>query len=135
MVTRFENWPLLLSAYLTERRAMPFEWGGNDCLTFAAKGVHAMTGVDFSLNYPAYSTEAEAIELLNANGGYEGIITAALGEGTDKYKTARRGDVALVMMGNPSAGLVDDSGQRVAVLVPNGLIRVPLTSAIKVWGV
>lgn len=135
MVTRYDNWPLLLSAYLTERRTMPFAWGSNDCLTFAAKGVEAMTGHDFSAEYPAYTTEAEAIDILNSNGGYEGIINACLGAGTDKYKTAHRGDVALVMMGNPSAGLVDDTGQRIALLVPSGLIRVPLSRALKVWGV
>jgi len=135
VVTRFDNWPMLLSAYLTERRTMPFAWGSNDCLTFAAKGVLAMTGQDFSANYPAYETEAEATALLNANGGYSGIISACLGDGTDKFKTARRGDVALVMMGNPSAGLVDDTGQRIAVLVPSGLIRVPLSRALRIWGV
>lgn len=135
MVARFDNWPLLLSAYLTQRRAMPFEWGSNDCLTFAAKGVHAMTGVDFSADYPAYSTEAEAIDLINQHGGVEAIITAALGEGTDKVLTAQRGDVALITIGDPVAGLVDDTGQRIAVFIRGGLIRIPITRASKLWRV
>jgi hypothetical protein len=134
MVKRLENWPKLLSHFLAERAKMPFEWGVNDCMAFAAKGVEALTGHDFFSLYSDYTDEASAIEMLRRNGGVSGIITACLGIGTDKVMTARRGDVALVRVDGHTGGLVDDSGQRVALVTKDGLIRVPLSAAVRVWG-
>ena len=134
MVARLENWPKLLSDYLAERTAMPFEWGVNDCMAFAAKGVQALTGHDFFSLYSDYNDEPSAIEMLRQNGGVSGIISACLGIGTDKILTAQRGDVALIRSDGHTGGIVDDSGQRIALVTKNGLIRVPLSAAIRVWG-
>lgn len=134
MVARAENWPKLLSAYLAERRYMPFEWGANDCMTFAGKGVEALTGHDYYTAYSDYSDEASANAMLAANGGIQGIITACLGAGTDKIKTARRGDIALVRLPSETAGIVDDTGQRIALVSKDGMLRVPLSKAVRVWG-
>jgi len=133
-VQRLENWPKLLSNYLTMQRFEPFVWGENDCLCFAAKAVQAMTGADFMAAFPAYETEAEARAILEANGGVMAIINTCLGEPSMQIKKASRGDVALVMMPDATAGIVDDTGQRIAVVTKAGLLRVPLTKAIRVWG-
>lgn len=45
-MTRVENWPELLDRYIDSRRDMPFEWGANDCCSFAAEWVRIATGRD-----------------------------------------------------------------------------------------
>lgn len=133
MVERHDNWPMMLSAYLTERLAMPFAWGSNDCLTFAAGLVERLTGYDFAAQYPAYSNPVQANAIMTEHGGVEAIITACLGEPVDKYRMARRGDIVLIMMPEPSAGVVDDSGQRIAAIGATGMVRLPLSKAHLVW--
>lgn len=46
MMRRFDNWPELLADYIDSRRDMPFEWGENDCCSFAAEWVRIATGRD-----------------------------------------------------------------------------------------
>lgn len=45
-MTRVEDWPERLAAFIEQRRKMPFAWGSNDCALFAADAVCAITGVD-----------------------------------------------------------------------------------------
>lgn len=133
MVVRKEDWAKRLSAFLDERRDMPFEWGKNDCLTFLAKAAEAMTGVDYYAEYSGYSNEEEANLKLNQNGGIIAIINKYLGGGTKNVLTAGRGDVAIVKMPELMAGIVDDSGRYIAVVSKEGLRRIPLEKAIRVW--
>lgn len=143
MVTRYEDWPKRLSAYLKERKAMPFAWAENDCMAFVAKGVEALTGHDFFSLYNDYTDEATATVLLENNGGIHGIITACLGEGSKKIMNAKRGDVVLVKVpayvsgmveDSLAGGIVDDTGLRVAMVSKDGLLRVPLHKAVRLWG-
>lgn len=113
---------------------MPFEWGGQDCMAFAAKGVEALTGHDFFAQYSDYTDEESAEEMLARNRGVIGIITACLGTSSDMILTAKRGDVVIVAMPEITAGIVDDTGQRIALVQRDGLVRVPLMSAMRVWG-
>lgn len=134
MVKRLEDWPMRLSNFLNDRRDMPFEWGVNDCLTFLAKGAEAMTGINYYEKYSGYSTEQEANEKLKEYGGIKAIIDSYLGPGSKNILKAKRGDVALVKCPEYMAGIVDDSGRFVALVSKNGLIRVPLEKASRVWG-
>lgn len=43
---RLPHWPELLAAFLAERQGLPFAWGVNDCVTFTADAVRAVTGLD-----------------------------------------------------------------------------------------
>lgn len=135
MVTRRENWPILLSNYLEERRTAPFEWGVNDCLSFVSGAVAAITGYNFQDEYLPYNTEELAQGMLDEYGGVEGIISESLGhQGTDKVLTAGRGDVVLYeATEGDTAGVVDDTGRYFCVITQRGLIRLPLTKASKVW--
>lgn len=134
MVKRFDNWPNLLSEYLRARQQMPFEWGVNDCMAFVSKGVEALTGEDFFTAYSDYTDEESAAEMLSQHGGISGIVTACLGEGSNRILKAKRGDVVMVRLPETTGGIVDDSGQRIAVVSKNGLLRVPLNKAVWVWG-
>lgn len=133
MVKRLEDWPKRLSAFLDERRDMPFEWGKNDCLTFLAKGAEAMTGNDYYSKYEGYATEIEANEKLKEHGGIVKIIEYYFGVGLRNPLKAHRGDIALIKVPELTAGIVDDSGQYIAVVTKEGLRRLPLEKAWRIW--
>lgn len=135
---RIDNWPILLSRFLTERTDTPFEWGRNDCLLFAADAVLAVRGgVDPAAAYRAkYKSEAEAKKIISSLGGLAPAVTAALGvHPISNPAIASRGDVVMVQHNGTSAlGIVDDSGRRVAVMTLPGVRRLPLASVLCVWG-
>lgn len=131
-MVRHEDWPLRLSTYLRQRKATPFAWGENDCVLFAADAVLAMTGVDVCAEYRGYASEAEA-EALMGGKSLKDLVSEKLGMPFGNYLSARRGDVVLTEFN--ALGVVDDSGQKVAVVTPEGLRRAPLTCALYVWRV
>jgi hypothetical protein len=133
MVARLPDWAPRLSALLLERATMPFEWGVNDCLSFAAKVVETTTGHNFYPKYSDYIDEASAAAMLQANGGAVGIISSCLGAGKRNMMAAKRGDIVVVKMPQYTAGVVDDSGQRIALVSPQGLIRLPLKMGWMYW--
>ena len=45
-IERLADWPDRLDRFLRERADMPFAWGSNDCVTFAADALAAMTGAE-----------------------------------------------------------------------------------------
>jgi len=132
-MVRKENWPLELSAFLKEKYSEPFKWGENDCMLFVSKCVEKLTGVNFYNEYLGYDTEAGAKEVLKKNNGVIGIINKCLGDGSKNPLTAKRGDIAIVKMPEITAGIVDDTGQNIAVVNKNGIYRLPIKSAMRVW--
>jgi len=134
MVARLEDWPMRLSEYLKERRDMPFQWGVHDCMMFLAYGVERMTGEAFYPPYSNYETEEGAKLMLEQNGGVTGIINACLGPSHKDFMRAGRGDAVIVKMPEIAGGIVDDSGQRIAaVSLKDGLVKLPLSSALRIW--
>lgn len=132
-MVRFDDWPARLSNYLTLRKAMPFEWGVNDCVYFAMKGVCAIAGKDFTVDYPSYSTEQAANIIISANGCIASMVSKHLGNPHDDVNKAQRGDVVLVKYPTYALGLVDDTGYRIAMVTYNGLVRIPIRHARAVW--
>lgn len=136
-LTRLEGWPMKLSLFLRERRSMPFAWGRNDCLIFAADGVLAITGFDPAAAWRGYASEEEAQALLKEHGGVAGLIHKGLGCRYHRERLkARRGDVAMMKLtSGVTAGIVDDTGERIAVPLAdnNTLVRLPLTAAWRIW--
>jgi hypothetical protein len=112
---------------------MPFKWGYNDCILFSAKGYEALTGIDYYSQYLGYSTENGARSRLKENGGFEGIIGQHIGPGHRHILKAKRGDVVLLKIPDLTCGLVDDSGQFVVAPGPQGIKRLPLTKAWRIW--
>lgn len=129
---RYEDWPRRLSEFLDRHRMKPFAWGENDCAYFAGKAVEALTGEDHYTKYK-YKTEAGAYKIIKKNGGIEGIISKALGEGHGNIYSAKRGDVVIMKLPEKTAGIVDDSGQFVASLSKDGIVRLPLNRVWRVW--
>ena len=133
MVKRLNTWPKLLSEYMQGRQNMPFAWGSNDCMAFVAYAVEALTGEQLFAEYGGYTDEAEANAMLEANGGIEGILTVVLGQPSTRGMMAKRGDVVLLNLPNPTAGIVDDTGQRIALVSKSGLLRCKLEKAKLSW--
>lgn len=134
VLQRDENWPLLLSSYLSERKDMPFIWGENDCLMFTSHLVELLTGVNFYYPYQTYHDEAGAVKVLEDNGGVVGIINKCLGQGKRDILNAKRGDVVIFKSPEITSGVVDDSGRFiVSVSRDGGLMRLPLKSAWRYW--
>ncbi len=138
-ISRFEDWPRRLEAVLAEAEADRFEWGRNDCGLLAARAIHAMTGVDIAADLKGYSTEEEASAFLQgyAGGGLsEACEKLAAKWGLDEVDTglAQRGDAALVCTREGSViGIVDLSGRYIAAVSHNGLVRVPVHWAQRIW--
>ena len=69
---RNEDWPERLHEYIESRRDMPFAWGTNDCVTFAAGAILAMTGRDL-IGVPRWDSAATAMRILQEMGGMESV--------------------------------------------------------------
>jgi hypothetical protein len=115
-----------------------FEWGRLDCLLFVADCIQAMTGEDLAAGIRGrYTTEVGSKRVLTSDLG--GSLTAALtGKLGDPVPIpfSGRGDVVLVMVdGVEAAGVIDLSGERVAVLTLDGLESIPVSAARLAWKV
>lgn len=129
-MTRYQK----LSNYIISKRDAPFEWGQNDCVLFAFKGLEMITGQNHYQSYLPYSTEEQAYNIVRECGGIEKMIMKHLGQGHKNILKAKRGDIVLLKAPELTCGLVDDSGQFVVATGKDGLKRLPLSNRIKrVW--
>ena len=94
-MTRRENWPSLLNAFVESCRESPFHWGTHDCCAFAAKAVEAITGEDVFAPWSAYTDAMSAARLVQSAGGVDAIADRVLGERIGNA-FAQRGDVLLL---------------------------------------
>lgn len=92
---RARNWQATLSAFIAERRSVPFAWGSNDCCLFVADAVQAMTGADPAAELRGYRSTLEAARLIEDLGGLERIASDALGDPVPPA-FASVGDVVLI---------------------------------------
>lgn len=94
--TRVRDWPERLDALITARQNWPFVWGTNDCCTFAADAVQALTGRDVMGHLRhQYATALDAHHLTRELGGLTAAVTALIGDPVDPI-FATVGDVLLV---------------------------------------
>ena len=63
-----ENKPTL-AEYLTDRLDMPFEWGVNDCVTFAVGWLEIKHNKDWLSQYKPWSGAKEALRIVESLGG------------------------------------------------------------------
>lgn len=131
---RREDWLERLWATVETAQRTPFAWGANDCTTFAAACIDAMTGSDWRARLAAaYTDEASARAYIVAEGGIEAGVTRRLGEPVASLQ-ARRGDVCLVETPE-GPGLAICVGPVAVVPGATGLVRKPLRDVIKAWRV
>ena len=107
---RRADWPERLHAFVESRRHDPFAWGRNDCATFAAGAVCAMTGAHLGALLPGgWGNQSDAARLLADLCGLEAAAVRMLGEPLRGMpaRYAPRGSVVLVPIEQrPTLGLM-----------------------------
>lgn len=128
---RLPGWPELLAAYIDQRSAMPFAWGSNDCCTFAADGVQAITGLDPMADLRGYGGALQAQRILR-NGGLMALVSDRLGWQLPP-QFAHRGDVVLVPMSGDQQFLGLCMGSSFAAPGPDHMVIGPMSTALACW--
>lgn len=96
-MTRREDWPQRLAAFVERARHQAFAFGEWDCCLMAADWVLEATGVDHARGLRgAYADERGAAAVLGRRGGVPAIATGALGEPIAPA-FAQRGDVVMML--------------------------------------
>lgn len=128
---RFPDWQARLGELLEQRREMPFAFGVNDCCTFPADCVLAVTGVDPGVGFRDHTDAAGAARRLAELGGVLGVGDKLFGSPVSPLM-ARVGDVGLVLIeGRESLAVCNGAtwlgpGER-------GLVARPLRDATRAW--
>jgi len=138
-LTRHPDWTKRLSALVVERLHLPFAWGPNDCVTFAADAVLAMTGEDAIAAWRGqWSTARQAYRLLQPLGGI-GCAASSVGLPEVLPRFAQRGDVVLLRpsgrLSSMRGALGVCLGERIAAPGPRGLTMVPFGEGAAAWRV
>lgn len=136
-MTRHPDWPQRLAAHLATVRHAPFRWGGNDCCTFAADAVQAITGVDYLAEHRgSYTNKRTAARMLAKAGGLQGWVRRTLGEELQAPAMAMRGDVVMFEMAQPyGPALGVCVGAQIAAPGEKGMLLLPITVARAAWRV
>jgi hypothetical protein len=138
------DWPAALAALIERRRAEPFLWGQQDCVTFAADDVLALTGQDVLGELRgAWRSLDEAVAVLRREGGLRAAIARRLGAPLPTPRLAQRGDVLLVSRPLLTGCAVARRRLFVAVCdadrfvapAEGGLVHGPMQAAQTAWGV
>ena len=134
-IKRYPDWPERLAKFIDAARIKPFVWGENDCCLFAMDCVQAITGQDLAQPYRGYTSQTQALRLLNRSGGVAGIAEAVAA----KYDipeitplTAQRGDVCLFDIGRGNT-LGIRAGEHIYAPGFKGLIGFPALQAVRAW--
>lgn len=132
MTKRIRTWQSALSALVAEKRNAPFVFSQNDCATFAADCVKAQTGEDFAASIRGtYTDEATAAVEMSKLGTIAEIAAARLGREVPPVM-AQVGDVVMVEQAGKEMFMVCVGGHLTAP-GRNGLIRAPLSAALRAW--
>lgn len=133
-MTKFEDWPERLAAFIEARRHEPFARGTNCCVSFAADCVLELTGHDhLGEHRGAFTSDRAALRLLREKGGMRAMVSAALGMPRHPA-TAQRGDVVLVEM-EEGESLTVCTGPHLAGPGRDGLQFLPLSAGLMRWSV
>ena len=134
MMHKLPDWQLRFEAFVAARQATPFAWGSNDCATFAADCVQALTGIDPApKGLREHRTDLQAARTLQQHGGLVGIATAALGAPVSALQ-AQVGDVVLSKAGVRDM-LAICNGATCIAPGPVGLVHLGMSTASLCWRV
>lgn len=143
-LARLEGWEGRLALAFVAWGPVPFAWGRQDCVLFAARCVRAVTGVDLAADLGRWDSAEQAYLRLarftRVRGSREDMLTLAvcrfLGPPRAKVLQAARGDVVLVDGDfGPGLGIVSLDGRRIVAPGLQGLAARPLRQGIKSWAV
>ena len=133
-MTRLSDWPIRMEAFLARRSNVPFTWGANDCGTFAADCVQAITGHDPAPSgLRCHTTARQAYRAVSRHGGFAAIGDAAFGDRIDPA-LATVGDVLLVKIGQMDAFAICNGSTAIGPAA-TGLAVIPADRATLAWRV
>ena len=93
-MSRTSDWESRLGDYIAAKRAASFEWGVNDCCTFSAGAVEALTGIDPMPEYRGkYTTALGSARALKGQ-TLEQVLNCKFAEIPIAF--AQRGDLVLM---------------------------------------
>lgn len=125
---RLSDWEARLIAYIAEKRGEAFAWGQNDCCTFSAGAVKAITGKDPMPEFRGkYDTALGSVRILEGK-KLEQVLDEKFSEVPIGF--AQRGD--LVML-DGCVGVV--AGDYAWLVAEDGLERVKRPLWDKAWRV
>lgn len=128
---RLPDWQERFSDFGKARGSMPFAWGSNDCCTFAAACIAAITGTNPMADVRPYNTERAAARLISKGGGLLALATSFLGASVSPLR-AGVGDVVLVTNeGREMLGICNG----VNVVAPGefGMVALGMQAAVAAW--
>jgi hypothetical protein len=137
---RKQDWQSRFAKFLEERQNMPFKWGQQDCIIFAARAAQAMTGYNFVAENKregrGYKTRAQAEAMLDEHfkGKIQNVFTFFLGKPRKDIGFAQRGDIVLIKnRGEFAGGVIDNTGRSIVCAGPRGLMRLKKAEALMYW--
>lgn len=140
MLTRREDWPERLQAFVVAAAQTPFAYGRHDCLLFATGAIEAMTGTDLAATARGTYDDAEgaaaALAAFAGGGVLEAAGKVAAEHGLERvgWTWAQRGDVVLVATPLGSAlGICTGTHAMVAAQGGTGLAAVPMSRVARVY--
>ncbi len=110
---------------------MPFAWGANDCCTFAAAAVEAITGSNPMKSFDNYDSAFAAARLVEEAGGIANLATSILGKPVSPRLAAVGDVVLLVNEGREMLGVCNGT----CVMAPGGshMTVLSMDAALAVW--
>lgn len=110
---------------------MPFVWGSNDCCTFAAAAVEALTGANPMESIEHYDNPLAAARMVEAGGGLLDLATSLLGESVSPRMAAVGDVVLLTNEGRQLLGICNG----INALAPglDGLVALGMHTASAAW--
>lgn len=124
------DWTEALYAYIDARREVPFQWGSQDCSTFAAGAVEAITGEAPEL--PVATTAAEAVALMAERPLRDRVGDLYGPEIVPAF--AQRGDLVLIEIDGRESVAVCIGAEAIGPAA-DGLLAVPMALAVAAWRV
>ena len=128
---RRDNWPSYLHAVISARQRMPFEWGAQDCVMFAAACIESVTEMNPIADLEPWDDERSAIRRISEVGGIEAWLDAHYGR--IQWHEAMRGDVGVIDQESGTTVLVVNTGAEWVGPSEEGLTPSPLSAARAAW--
>jgi hypothetical protein len=128
---RLPDWQKRFAEFGQARASMPFAWGSNDCCTFAAAAVEALTGANPMVSVPGYDSARAAARLIEAGGGLTALASSLLGEPVAPPMAGIGDVVLLVNEGRELLGVCN--GTCAAGPGPEGTLFIAMEVALAAW--
>jgi hypothetical protein len=138
-IGRPQNWPSLLAQYAADRDAMPFEWGINDCVHFAAGWMRALGYPDPLAGFGQWDSALSAAREIKRHGGFGAAVAgrmAILGCPIIPVATAQRGDIVLLQIDSRRKALAVVIGYTAIAPGPTSQSRfAAIPNAVCAWSI